>query len=273
MRYSLKHLEHPDDLVASDAYGEFGNVPFEEVEAIADELPRKKLAEWIADPETDPARLAFYGMLLGLCGTQDDAAVLRKKIYGGTDEYRIGIDGLMSGLLLLTGEKGLKELEDRRLRPKYLPGPDGKPLTDEEGEPILVPFSEVFAAMQAVRFMWTYGGDRISKDRLKRAMRIQLAQPDVADIVIADLSRWKDWGAMDRVAGLYWNERFEVPSIKRAIIGYLLEAERDLPDTASDDAAAEEPPHVAAAKKHLAKIEAEDPDLVARARRLLYSVF
>ncbi|QDT17003.1 hypothetical protein [Alienimonas californiensis] len=271
LRYYLAHLEHPDDLVASDAYGEFGNVPFEEVEAIADELPRAKLAQWVADPDTDPSRLAFYGMLLGLCGTDADAEVLRKRIFAGTDEFRIGVDGLMSGLLLLTGEQGLKELEDAKLRPKYILGPDGQPLKDAAGEPIPVPFSEVYAAMQAVRFMWTYGGERIPKDRLKEALRLQLAYSDLAEVVIADLSRWKDWAAMDRIVGLYTNEAYDVPAVKRAIIQYLLEAERDVPENAPSDAP--EPPHVAAARKHLAVIEAEDPELVERARDVLYSVF
>ncbi|NNJ26329.1 hypothetical protein [Alienimonas chondri] len=271
LRYYLKHLQHPDDLVASDAYGEFGNVPFEEVEAIKDELPREKLAVWILDPETDPSRLAFYGMLLGLCGEPGDADILRAKIFEGTDEFRIGIDGLMSGLLLLTGEEGLKELEDAKLRPKYIPGPNGEPLTDENGEPIPVPFSEVYAAMQAVRFMWTYGGDRIPAERLKEALRLQLAYSDLAEVVIADLSRWKDWAAMERIAGLYTKEGYDVPAVKRAIISYLLEAERDVPEDAAEGPS--EPPHVVAAKKHLAAIEAEDPELVKRARDTLYSVF
>lgn len=268
LRYYLKHLEHPDDLVASDAYGEFGNVPFEEVEAIRDELPRAELAKWVADPNTDPARLAFYGMLLGLCGEPSDAAVLRKKIYTGTDAFRIGVDGLMSGLLLLEGEPALKELEDRKLRPEFAIGPDGAPLKDEFGEPVPVPFSEVYAAMQAVRFMWTYGGDRIPADRLKQAMRLRLAHSDLAEVVIADLSRWQDWAAMDRIVGLYDKPEYALPGIKRAIIAYLLEAERDLPEDAADDAPP--PAHVAAAKGHLAEIEQQDPDLVARARRLLY---
>ena len=271
LRYYLKHLQHPDDLVASDAYGEFGNVPFDEVEKIADELPREKLANWVADPDTDPSRLAFYGMLLGLCGTEEDARVLHDRIFRGTDEYRIGIDGLMSGYLLIKGEAGLKELEDAKLRPKYVPGPNGEPLTDDAGEAIPVPYSEVYAAMQAVRFMWQYGGDRITKDRLKEALRLQLGHSDLAEVVIADLSRWKDWAAMDRIAGLYTKESYDVPAVKRAIIQYLLEAERDVPETA--DADAPEPPHVAKAKKYLAEIEATDPELVERARRLLYSIF
>ena len=270
LRYYLKHLEHPDDLVASDAYGEFGNVPFERVEEIADELPREKLAKWVADPDTDPARLAFYGMLLGLCGTDADAAVLREKIFGGTDEYRIGIDGLMSGYLLLRGEAALKELEDAKLRPKYVLDDAGEPVLNADGEPIPVPFSEVYAAMQAVRFMWTYGGDRIPAERLKEALRLQLAQSDLAEVVIADLARWQDWAVMNRVAELYTKEGYDVPAIKRAIIRYLLEAERDEPEGDPDAA---DPAHVAAARKHLAEIEERDPEMVQAARRTLYSLF
>ena len=264
LKFYLKYLEHPDDLVASDAYGEFANAPFEEIEKLAPALPREQLAGWLKDDDTDPARLALYGLLLGLSGEESDADLLRTKIFEGTDPFRIGIDGLMSGFLLLTGEAGLKELEANKLIPDHVPGPDGEPLKDEAGEPIAVPFSEVYAAMQAVRFMWTYGGDRIPKERLRESLRTLLDKPDLADVVIADLSRWQDWAAMDRIAGLYAAEGYDVPAIDRAIIRYLMEAAKDKPT------AGEPPPHVAEAEKHLAEIEAKDPAAVKNARRYLF---
>ena len=262
--FYLKYLEHPDELVASDAYGEFANAPFEEIEKIAPKLPREKLAAWLADDDTDPARLALYGLLIGLAGDESDADLLRGKIFGGTDPFRIGIDGLMSGFLLLTGEEGLTELEAKKLVPEYVPGPDGQPVKDDAGNPIAVPFSEVYAAMQAVRFMWTYGGERIPKERLRESLRTLLDKPDLADVVIADLSRWQDWGAMDRVAGLYGAEGYDVPAIDRSIIRYLLEAQKDRP-TVGDP-----PPHVAEAERLLAKIEAKDPKAVKNAKRFLF---
>ena len=274
--FYLKHLEHPDDLVAGDAYGEFGGVPFEEVERLSDMLPREKLAAWVGSEDTDPARIAFYGMLLGLCGEKSDADLLRSKIFGGTDEYRIGIDGLMSGFLLLTREAGLEELEAAKLKSEYVLDEDGEPVLTPEGEKVKVPFSEIYAALQAVRFMWTYGGDRIPQERLKQSLRLLLDRPDMADVVITDLSRWQDWAAMDRVAALFDAEGYDVPAIDRAIVKYLLEAERDLPESPGEAGADEEAPapeHVTKAREHLAKIAEADPQVVERAKRLLYLEF
>ena len=145
-----------------------------------------------------------------------------------------------------------------------------------EGDKVKVPFSEIYAAMQAVRFMWTYGGDRIPQERLKQSLRLLLDRPDMADVVITDLSRWRDWAAMDRVAALYDAEGYDVPAIDRAIVKYLLEAERDLPESpgkagADEDEAA--PEHVTKAREHLAKIAEADPQVVERAKRLLYLEF
>ena len=264
LKFYLKYLEHPDDLVASDAYGEFANAPFEEIEKLSGDLPRDELAAWLTDEETDPARLALYGLLIGLCGDDAAADLLRGKIFGDADPFRIGVDGLMSGFLLLTGEEGLEELEARKLAPKYVVDAAGEPVIGEDGERELLPFSERYAAMQAVRFMWTYGGDRIGKNRLKQSLRILLGEPDVADMIVADLARWKDWDAMDRIVALYGSEGYDVPAIDRAIIRYLMEAERDKPT--NGDA----PPHVAKAKEALAQIEEKDAKAVENARRYLF---
>ena len=268
LRYYLKFLEHPDELVASDAYGEFANAPFSEIEKLSAEFPADKLHVWLADATTDPARLALYGLLLGLSGDADDAKLLHDTIFESNDAYRIGIDGIMSGYLLLTRERGLEELTARKLRSEVILGDDGQPVTDAAGEPIPVPFSEVFATMQAVRFMWTYGGDRIPKEKLRESLRVLLERPDVADVVIIDLTRWQDWAALDRIAGLYGAEGYEVPAIERSIVRYLMEAAKD-EGSADDEPAA----HVAEAKAHLAKIEAADPDLIRNAKRMMFLEF
>ena len=51
--------------------------------------------------------------------------------------------------------------------------------------------------------MWTYEPDIIPKGRLKESLRLLLDRPELADLVIADLSRWKDWKIMDRLMTIY----------------------------------------------------------------------
>ena len=251
LSYFLNYLEHPDQLVANDAYGEFANAPYEDIVKLKDEMPREKIREWVVSPDTNVARLGLYGLFIGLCGTQEDAKLIEKKIAEPTQDFRLGIDGIMSGYLVLMGEKGLELIE----RTKLNPGKDEK-----------VPFSETYAAMQALRFMWTYGEGKIEKERLRESMRLLLDRPELADLVIADLARWQDWSVQDRLMEIYGKEGYDIPSIKRAIVRYFLVASKDdQKDQEGNDQA-----QVASAKKHLDTLRERDPNTVKEAERFFF---
>ncbi|MEM1062080.1 MAG: hypothetical protein AAGJ97_07110, partial [Planctomycetota bacterium] len=106
LRYFVRFLEHGENAVANDAYGEFANSPYEKIASIADAMPREDLARWVADEEIDPARLGLYGLLLGTCGGPDEAGLLGEIVLAPSDDIRIGLNGLMSGYLLAAGEPG-----------------------------------------------------------------------------------------------------------------------------------------------------------------------
>ncbi|MEZ6068055.1 MAG: hypothetical protein R3B90_20610 [Planctomycetaceae bacterium] len=93
--YFLNFLEHPDEAIAVDAYGEFAKVQYSDVAAIREHLPRHQLREWLT---TEPpvgsgrvARRAFYGMLLGLCGTPADAKAIEPLLFQPGEDFRIGM--------------------------------------------------------------------------------------------------------------------------------------------------------------------------------------
>ncbi len=248
LEFFLDYLEFPDDLIANDAYGEFASAPFAEIKKLKDKYPRERIRKWITDKDTAVTRLGLYGLMLGLCGNEDDAKLMADHITQPTQDFRLGIDGIMAGYLLLKGEEGLKLLEKSKLKPA-----------------VKVPFSETYAAMQAVRFEWNYGGN-IKKDRLKESMRMLLDRPELADLVIADLARWKDWTVEDRLMKLYGQEGYDIPSIKRAIVRYMLVASKD---TAKDNE--QNPPkHVASAKEHLETLRETDPVTVKQAERFFF---
>ena len=142
LEYYAKFLEYSDPMIANDAYGEFANSPYKDVAAVAEKIPREKVRKWVTSPDTPGTRLGLYGLMIGVCGNKDDEEMVRKKIVEKTDEFRLGIDGLMSGYLVLAGDKGLDVIDDSKLK-------------DSD-----VPFSETYAAMQALRFMWRYGEGR-----------------------------------------------------------------------------------------------------------------
>ena len=269
LKYFIQYLETGDKMVSDDAFGEFANAAYADVAKLGPNLPREQLRKWLSSDAATGGRMGLYGMMLGLCGNADDVTFLEKMILQPTDDFRLGIDGIMGGYLLLTGDRGLKTLEEEKLKNKK------------------APFSETYAAMQAVRFMWQYGDNRISPDRLKESMRILLDRPELADLVIADLSRMKDWFVQDKLFAMYDDEA-NIPSVKRAIVRYMLTSIKDTGEkkdagekrednskaggaaaipSGSDRPAAELPAHVIRGKQYLAELEKKDPKTVTEAKR------
>ncbi len=249
--YFVKFLEFSDKTVADDAYGEFANAQYKDIVAVKDQFPREKLREWLSNPQTVPSRLGLFGLMLGLCGTESDAEYLKGRLMEPVEGFRLGVDGMMGGYLLLAGEQGLAALEDAKLRDKK------------------VPFSETYATMQALRFMWTYGDGRISKERLRQSMQIILDRPELADLVIVDLGRWQDWSVSDRLMELYGTAGYDIPSTKRAIVRFYLTEEAAKPKDAKEPF----PAHVASAQKHLKTLRETDPETVKAAEEFFFLNF
>jgi hypothetical protein len=257
LKFFVQYLDHADPVIATDAYSEFANAEYKDIAAIAPQMPREKVRQWVSDPNASPSRLGLYGLMLGLCGKPEDVEVLEKKVLETSGEFRVGIDGVMGGYLLLTREAGLKKLDDTMIANKK------------------AQFSDTYATMQALRFMWQYGDGRISAERLRQSMRLLLDRPELADMVIADLARWQDWSVQARLMELYGAEEYDIPSIKRAIVRYMLAATKDVPKPAatgpgSPAADTEPPPHVLQAQKNLAQLEEKDPKTVADAKRFYF---
>lgn len=245
LEYFVKFLEFSDPTISNDAFAEFANAQYKDVVAIRENLPRDKLRQWISAKDTPATRVGLYGMMLGLCGDETDAKRLEDKFLEKSEDFRLGIDGVMGGYLLLKGADGLPAVEQSKLLDKT------------------VPFSETFAAMQALRFMWQYGDGRISPERLQAAMRLLLDRPELADLVIADLSRWRDWTVQAKLRELYGTEGYNIPSIKRAIVRYMLSSVRDVPKNLEGDP----PAHAVNGKKYLEELRKLDPKTVSEAER------
>lgn len=218
LAWFLQYLEHPEVIVANDAYGEFASAPYKTIRPLKDQMPREKIIEWVKNPETPVTRIALYGMMLGMCGTEEDAAVLEKKIMTVDSDFRLGLEGIMSGYVMLTGEAGLQKLEDAKiLQENYI---------DADGQEQKLPFSETYATVNTLRFLKKYEPDCIPVERLSSAMYLLLERPELSDLIIADLARWKDWSMQDRLMEMFDEEPYQIPSIKRAIVRYMLACEK-----------------------------------------------
>jgi hypothetical protein len=115
-------------------------------------------------------------------------AAFQPLLYEAAERYerlkKQGLDAMIACYLTLEGAEGLPLVEDL-----FLKDPNGD-------------YKDIFSAIYALRFHGEET-DAIPRARLLEAMRLVLDNPTFADQVIADLSRWEDWGAMDRLAEMF----------------------------------------------------------------------
>jgi hypothetical protein len=237
LRYFARYLEHADELIAEDAYQEFGHADYDEVAAVRDVFLSSKLRTWLADEATPQARRGFYALALALAkedtkAKPTNAQFLRAIILRPADDFRAGFDGVLGGYLIAAGEPALKLIEDR-----YLANPEAA-------------VGDVRHAIAALRFYQEYGR-AVETEKLAAALQKLLVRPEFAAEVIPDLARWKDWSSLETVASLYEQRGYTEPEIRRAIIGYLLVC----PESS--------------AARHLARLRRLDPRGVAAAEKTL----
>lgn len=237
LRFFLKFFEFPDDLIATDAYIEFAKSPYKDVKAISDAMDRKKVRKWLADPDTVQSRIGLYGLMLGLCGTKEDIPFLEKRIVTLKQEFRIGVDGVIAGYLMLVGEKGMDLIDRTKLKN------------------VKAPRSETYSTIQAIRIIWTYGNGAVGKDRLRQSIRLLIDRPGWIEMIIPDLARWRDWSVQDRLMKLYGQNKYDTRPIKQSIIRYMLASTQDIPENARSP----RPPHVVKGRKLLAALKKKDP--------------
>jgi hypothetical protein len=248
LEFALRYLDDPDPVITNDAFTEFAAAKYDDVKLVAAGVTPQRVRAWLADPKCDPLRIGFFGMLLGIVGSKDDAAYLEAKILEPAEDTRLGADGLMSGYLLLTRGAGLDLIDRTKLR-------------DPEAA-----YFDKLSAMNALRFLWTYAPECIPKDRLRASMRLMLDYPPLSDLAIIDLARWQDWSATDRLIAMYADPAYGEPTVRQSIIRYLLVAQRVKPSTGGEDP----PGHALKASRFIDRLRTDDPDAVRAAEQRLF---
>ncbi|WP_010588539.1 hypothetical protein [Schlesneria paludicola] len=214
LKYFLKYINSKNSLISNDAFGEFARAKFEDVAELAPSISRQDVRKWIEDPDPsqDPRR-AFYSMLLGLCGNEEDADYMERKILAPIDpgKNRFWIDGMMGGYLMLRGERGLKLLLDKKL--------DSLPADISESDPRT---EDVNALRVTLVFLWDYRRTQFPEETLRSAMRRCLKRPELAELVVIDLARWKDWDSLDTLISGYGQDPWESRAAKEKIVAFAL---------------------------------------------------
>jgi hypothetical protein len=206
LAYFVRFLEHPNPVIADDAYLEFAHAPFDQVAEVADQLPQDRLRTWLDDPRVRPERKGFYGMALGLAtqpaDQQQNRDLLRKIIDTPASDFRSGYDGALGGYLWLAPNDALDLITAR-----YLADPQA-------------PVGDVRHAISALRFYREFG-QVLSDEQIDRAYQHLLDRHDFAADAIVDLARWQCAAALPQIQSLYARSDYPQPTTRRAVVGYL----------------------------------------------------
>jgi len=145
------------------------------------------------NPKVQANRRRLYATMLGVCGGPDDAQRIERLLVG-TDltpdeaEARSGLDALIACYAALRGPEAL-DVVDRLF-------------LERRGRE--VPFAETYAAVMALRFLGEES-DLVPRDRVLQSLRILLAEPKLADLVIT-ITSGGPGGATDTVTSFIYRE-------------------------------------------------------------------
>jgi hypothetical protein len=201
MRYCFDYLDHAEQDIAVDALREYARSSESDIRKAARTLPAEKLRRWLQAARLPDHRLDLYGRLLGLCGTPEDAALLRRLL--DRDKEARCRDGLWTGYVLLAPKDGWACLQAA--------------LADRETD-----FTVRYAGLRALRYLHDTHPEVVTERQILDAVAPLLEQGDIADLPIEDLRRWRCWKLTETILRLSDQEVGKIPIVRRAILRYAM---------------------------------------------------
>src|SRR4029453_14076489 len=126
-------------------------------------LHHDQVVSWIKNPDVPASRRRLYFVMLGVCGSQNDLAMIEEFMKSSDRKSKSGLDALIACYLTLKGEAGLPLVEQLFL-------------ANEKAD-----YADTYAAIMAIRFHGTDGG-KIEPKRLVKSLHHMLQRPELADL-------------------------------------------------------------------------------------------
>jgi hypothetical protein len=272
LTFFQEYLENADPLLAQDSYDEFARAPYAELRDLKGRMKHDRVVKWVQDPEVSPSRRRLYLTMLGICGSKADVPMLEAMISSDFDTMKPILEQMSQTALVMGGPIGLPvwidavQQEERRKKLGLdalvacyliLQGPDGLELV--ENRFLKNPHAEythIYSTIMALRFHGDENTGVLPKERLLGSMRLLLDNPDFADQVILDLSRWEDWSVLDRIVEMF-KKSDSKGYVRQPVVSYLTVASEQPGDVGTR------------AKAAMAELEKLDPETVKTARSLM----
>jgi hypothetical protein len=200
--YFFRYLEHTEKPIAEDAFLEFAKANDQEIGAVAPKLDPAKLRAWVTARGTPAYRLNVYALMLGACGGDQDAALLRSMVDKPSDEAISALDGILAGYVHLRPKEGWQLAHGI--------------LADEKKS-----FPIRYAVLRSLRF---YHGWKPQETRplVYRGLELLVPQGDIADLAIEDLRRWEMWESAPLVLSQWGKKSHAAPIMEQTIVRYAL---------------------------------------------------
>jgi hypothetical protein len=224
LAFFFDHLDSPDSTVSTDAFLEFAKASDADVIQAKASLDPKRVQQWLTDPKTPSERVGLYAMMLGLCGSKEQARTFAAMLQRSDEAVRANLGGILAGYILLDAKSGWAALRGILADAKQ-------------------PFESRYAAISAVRYLQAVR-PKENRDPVLALYRDLLDHTDFSDLAMEDLRRWGWWDLTADVLAVSGKPIAKTVIIKKAVVRYAL--------TCPDDAA----------KKYIANLRKSDAALV-----------
>lgn len=224
LRYAFDFLNDGEPEIAGDAFAIWANSTNQDVQAVASKLAPEKLRSLLMDGKTPAARLGLFAYLLGACGKETDAELLRKLIAQPDERFAPAMDGLLGGYIQLRPAEGWK------LAKEILASPER-------------PFTQKHATLRMLRFYHSAARPEHLKEIIE-CLGILVQNPGMLDLAIDQLRQWKLWNHTPAILKAFESDAAQSIMTRRSIVRYALTC----PDPA--------------AKDFIGKLKKSDPKLV-----------
>lgn len=183
LEFCLRHLESDDASIAADAWAEFAKAEYTDIRKLRKQFDPADLRKWIEASDAAPERVNLYALMLGMCGDEQDQKFFKERI--AKEGISFGLEGLLGGLIVLSGNEGLEFMQETLL-------------SDPEADAL-----RLWAAVQALQFAWNHEREAIGNEPLRAALRAAVVQESTREMVLTLLTQWQDWALIDQIPALY----------------------------------------------------------------------
>ncbi|WP_425617591.1 hypothetical protein NA78x_001272 [Anatilimnocola sp. NA78] len=202
LQFFLSHLDDKEEYIAHDACEEFDEISYADLATLKPHLNREQVLRWLENPEALASRKRLYYRLLSICGTAGDASLLEAKTKSADRKDRLGLDQLLACYVMLQGDSGLAMVEERYLKNKR------------------ADYADTYAAILACRFHLTET-NVLPRHRVIASLKLMLARPELADLVIPDLAKLEEWTVADQLFDMYKNADTKTTWVRVPVVQYL----------------------------------------------------